>query len=139
MKRWLRTRRGLTVLELVFVVAILSVLAALGAPALWKEAARARRTEAITTLAAIHQYQIAYLLEHGMYGDTFEELGFQLEGGRVIDERTLQGNIYTYTVKALPLGKNARGNFQAIATADLDPSDATLDILMIENALTVHD
>ncbi len=134
-----RRRAGLTVLELLLVVSILAVLAAVGAPVLWKEAARSKRTEAIHGLSAIRDFQVAYLLEHGQYGDTFDEIGFELDGGTRVDERTVTGRYYTFTVRALPLNGNDRGNFQALATADLDPDDATLDILMIENALIVHD
>jgi hypothetical protein len=40
---------------------------------------------------------------------------------------------------ALPIGPELRGNFRAVATGDIDPSDPMLDILLIENRLTVLD
>jgi type II secretory pathway pseudopilin PulG len=135
----LRPRRsqGLTLIEVTVVLLVLAGLAIMGAPVLWKEIAKARRTEAITTLAAIQSHQSSYRFETGLYGDTFDEIGFALPSGMRIDERTLEGNNYTFTVSALPMNGVDRANFQAIATGDLDPRDATLDILIIENALTV--
>jgi hypothetical protein len=52
-----------------------------------------------------------------------------------VDERTIQGPLYTFTVQAIPHDGDPRGSFQALATGDLDPSDPMLDILMIENFL----
>ncbi len=132
-----RLGSGLTLLELILVVAILGVLATISGPAVWKQAAKTKRTEAITGLTAIHRHQIAHQIETGLYGDTFDELGFELDGGTRIDERTLQGRHYTFSVTALPLAGRPRANFQAVATGDIDPFDPTLDILLIENALTV--
>jgi hypothetical protein len=40
---------------------------------------------------------------------------------------------------ALPSGGDPRGNFRAVATGDIDPTDPMLDILLIENRLTVLD
>lgn len=124
-------------IELVFVIVIVGALAILGAPLLWQEIAKARRTEAITTLSAIQRHQSSHRFETGLYGDTFDEIGFSLPSGTRIDARTLSGNYYTFTVSALSLNGIDRANFQAVATGDLDPRDATLDILIIENALTV--
>jgi prepilin-type N-terminal cleavage/methylation domain-containing protein len=132
-----RRSSGFTLLEMLFVIAILAILATMGTPVLWKEIAKARRTEARNGLASIHSYQEAHRLETGRYGDTFDEIGFRLPGGRRIDERTLEGKYYTFTINALALNGVQAANFQAIATADLDPRDATLDILIIENGLTV--
>ena len=130
---------GFTLIELVVVVLIVAALATLGTPVLWREVAKVQRTEAITTLSAIHRHQVSHYFETGRYGDTFDEIGFELQGGTRIDERTLEGKYYTFTVGALALNGVDAANFQAIATADLDPRDATLDILIIENALTVID
>ncbi len=128
---------GFTLLELLFVVAILAILATLGTPVLWKEIAKARRVEARNGLASIYTHQESHRLETGRYGDTFDEIGFRLPGGRRIDERTIEGKYYTFTVSALALNGVEAANFQAIATADLDPRDTALDILIIENGLTV--
>jgi prepilin-type N-terminal cleavage/methylation domain-containing protein len=132
-----RRGSGFTLIELMLVVAILGVLSALSVPLFHERSMRAHRAEGITGLHGIHRAQVMYYDANSKYGDTFDEIGFALDGGQRIDERTLKARTYTFTVRAVPLDGNERGNFQAIATADLDPGDAVLDILMIENELEV--
>jgi len=131
------TRRtpGFTLVELMIVVAIIGILAAIAQSNFRAQSLRARRTEATVGLQSIRRAQILYHNTNAIYGDTFDEIGFALEGATRIDDRTLAAKAYTFTVKALPLDGNERGNYQAIATGDLDPSDAVMDILMIENQL----
>jgi prepilin-type N-terminal cleavage/methylation domain-containing protein len=131
------SRAGFTLLELMVVVAIIAVLASVALPNLRRYVYRARRTEAILALTGVYQAQLSYLHDKGRYGDTFDEIGFELLGGQRIDERTLQGRFYTYTIQALSQGGRAGANFQVVATGDIDPQDPILDILMIENDLTI--
>jgi hypothetical protein len=104
-----------------------------------KSVYRSRRDEAIQTLRAISIAQTAYFAAHDVYGDTFDEIGFSLAGGRRLDERTLKGPVYTYTLTALELDGQPRANYRAVASGNLDPTDEMLDILMIENQLRVLD
>ena len=131
-------RAGFTILELMVVVAIIGILSTVAYGVFKKQTMRAKRAEAIQTLDAIHSAQLVYHAMHQEYGDSFDEIGFALDGGRRIDAQTIEGRTYTYTIRALPFDGNPRGNFQALATGDLDPSDDMLDILMIENHLTVE-
>lgn len=131
-------RTGFTLLELMVVVAIIGILSVAGLSLFQKQSMRAKRSEAIQALDAIHTAQTIYYAMHRQYGDTFGEIGFALDGGRVLDSNTIEGPYYTYTMRALPFDGQPRGNFQAIATGDLDPSDDILDILLIENHLTVE-
>jgi prepilin-type N-terminal cleavage/methylation domain-containing protein len=132
-----RPPRGYTLIELVVSLSILGILAGLAVPTFKTYTWRARRTEAIVGLGNIYRAQRAYFVEHHSYGDTFDEIGFGLEGGQRVDERTIRGRTYTFTVQALPLNGDPAGNFQAIATGDLDTSDDMLDVLLIENDLTI--
>ncbi len=129
---------GFTVLELMVVVAIIGILSTVAYGVFRKQSMRAKRAEAIQVLDAIHGAQLIHYATHRQYGDTFDEIGFALDGGRRIDAQTIEGRTYTYTMRALPFDGDPRGNFQAVATGDLDPSDELLDILMIENQLTVE-
>jgi type IV pilus assembly protein PilE len=133
----LERNRGFTLIELAFTLTIVGILASIAQPSFREYAMRARRTEAKTGLESIHLAQTAMFGDAYAYGDTFDEIGAPLQGGVSIDAQTLRANTYTFTVRALPLDDNPRGNFQAIATADLDPGDGVFDILMIENVLTV--
>jgi prepilin-type N-terminal cleavage/methylation domain-containing protein len=131
-------RTGFTLLELMVVVAIIGILSVVGLSIFKKQSMRANRSEAIQSLDAIHTAQAIYYTMHQQYGDTFDEIGFALDGARVLDPNTIEGPYYTYTMRALPFDGQPRGNFQAIATGDLDPGDDILDILMIENHLIVE-
>ena len=131
-------RAGFTILELMVVVAIIGILGTVAYGVFKKQTMRAKRAEAIQILDAIHKSQLAYHAIHQHYGDTFDEIGFALDGGRRIDAQTIEGRTYTYTVRALPFDGDPRGNFQALATGNLDPSDEMLDILLIENHVTVN-
>lgn len=130
-------RAAFTLVELVVVIAIIGILAGLAHSSFRAQLMRTRRAEAKLGLQSIYQAQTAYFAEFAWYGDTFVEIGYPLEGGEQVDERTARGRTYTFTVRALPFGDQPRGNFQAFATGDLDPGDGVLDILMIENHLTV--
>jgi Tfp pilus assembly protein PilE len=121
------------------VAAILSILAATTLPDFIKLVYKSRRTEAWAALEAISAEQLAYRLETGGFADTFDELGFEIGGAERVDARTIQAPYYTYTMTALRVGDDLRGNFRAVATGDIDPTDPVLDILLVENRLTVLD
>ncbi len=131
------SRAGFTLLELMIVLGIVAVLASIALPNLRTHVYRARRSEAILALTGIYKAEVNYLNEMGRYGDTFDSIGFDLLGAQRIDERTLQGRFYTYTIQALAQNGRAGANFQAVATGNIDPEDANLDVLMIENDLTI--
>ncbi len=130
-----RGERGFTLLELAIALTIITILAGIGYGAYRSQVLRARRTEAVLGLEGIYRAQTAYKGSTGRFGDTFDEIGFQLSGAKRVDERTIQGAVYTFTVQSIPLAGDPRGSFQALATGNLDTSDPTLDILMIENYL----
>lgn len=119
------------------VVGIIGILAAITIPDFTKLVYKSRRTEAYYALKAIYTAQKGFQGEKGVFADTFDELGFEMTASTRVDERTIAGPFYTYTLQALPVNGNDRRNFRAIATGDIDPGDPILDILMIENTLTV--
>lgn len=129
---------GFTLIELMVVLAVIGVLAAAAMPNLSRQAFKAKRLEAYGNLHAIRVAQTTYKAERGVYADTFDELGIDIGAGIQIDEHTVQAPHYTYVIMAIPgAGGRPRENFRTIATGDIDPGDPVLDILVIENDLTV--
>ena len=111
--------------------------ASLTVPNLQTHVYRAGPSEAIVALNGIYKAELSYHSEMGVYGGTFDSIGFDLSGAQRIDERTLQGRFYTHTIQALAQNEQAGANFQAVASGNVDPRDAVLDVLMIENDLTI--
>jgi prepilin-type N-terminal cleavage/methylation domain-containing protein len=134
-----RRRGGFTLAELLVSVVILGVLAAALIPNYIRYVYQARRSEAFSALRAIHDAQAYHYANKGEYSGSFEELGFELEGGALRSDGAYEGGYYTYTLNRWDLGDEPNANYRATATGDLDKSDATLDIVIIENALTVKD
>jgi Tfp pilus assembly protein PilE len=138
-RRRTRPRGGFTLVELSVAFATVVILTGLATTSYQTYTMRARRSEAKLGLKSITLAQTAHFGEFSTYGDTFGEIGFPIEGGVRIDNRTIQATTYTFTVRALPLDGQSNRNFQGVATGDLDPGagDGVLDILMVENQLLV--
>lgn len=132
-------RAGFTLIELMVVIATIGAIVSLAVPSLQKYVHRAQRNEAYLNLKGIYKAQLSFFLDHGRYGSNFDELGFEISGARQVDPNTIESRFYTYTVTSFPVDGRADANFQAVATADLDPSDDMMDILLIENDIIVVD
>jgi prepilin-type N-terminal cleavage/methylation domain-containing protein len=130
-------RSGFTLTELAVVILIVAMLGAGLAPMYLRSVYRARRSEALFSLHAIHDYQAVNYATYGEYSNSFSALGFTLDGGRQRTDGAYQGPYYTYTLTRWDLAGVANANYRATATGDLDKDDSTLDVVVIENALTV--
>ena len=71
----LRSKKGFTLIELMIVVAIIGILAAIAIPNFLKFQAKSRTTEARTNLGAIFTGQTLYYGESSTYG-TFANIGW---------------------------------------------------------------
>jgi prepilin-type N-terminal cleavage/methylation domain-containing protein len=132
-------KRGFTLAEMSIVVVIVGLLTMAMFPNYMRHVYRARRTESLDALRAIHDFERVHYAEHDEYSDSLPALGFVVDGGKQLGDGDYQGPYYTYTLSTWELGGKANANYRAMATGDLDHDGATLDIVIIENALTVLD
>lgn len=76
----LRNNKGFSLVELMVVVAIIGILASIAIPSLQKYMAKARQSEAKTSLASLYTAEKAFFAEFNTYTTNFLALGFQPEG-----------------------------------------------------------
>jgi len=134
-----RSQNGFTLIEMMVVISIIGVISSIAIPSLQRYVYSAERNEAYLNLNGIFKAQKTYQAENGSYGTTFDEIGFDILGATVIDPNTIQSKYYTYTLETFDVDGIANANYSAVATGDLDPSDAMLDIIMIESGLIIKD
>ncbi len=119
------------------VVSPIGAIAGVTIPSLQKYVWRTQRNEAYLNLNGVYKAQVSFHASHGKFAASFDELGFEILGGQRIDANTIQSRYYTYTLTAFAVNGVPAANYQAVASGDLDASDPMLDVLMIENNLTV--
>ena len=117
---------GFSLMEVMIVVVIIGILAALAYPNLEKYLKRARQTEAKTNLSAIYTAQKIYFTLHQSYTKDINELDLSLA----------QGDPYTFTIQEAPTS-----TFKAQAEGNIDDDDAldTWTIDQDKNSLNTID
>ena len=99
---------GFSLMEVMIVVVIIGILAALAYPNLEKYLKRARQTEAKTNLSAIYTAQKIYFTLHQSYADDIKKLDLSL----------VQGDPYIFNMEA------STSTFKAQAEGNIDDDDA---------------
>ncbi len=132
-------QRGFSLIELMIVVALIGILAAIAIPNFLSYQARAKQSEAKTNLVAIHTAEVAYFAEQNSYGDTFAKIGFAVAGSSplyhyVLGSSTTGAALGGCTVPAAdPV--SAKG-FTAFAVGNID-GDTTCDVWSINQDKTL--
>nr|BFD59019.1 hypothetical protein CKG001_11260 [Bdellovibrio sp. CKG001] len=75
-----KSQSGFSLVELMVVVAIIGVLASIAVPQVNKYIAKARQSEAKTTLSSIYTSEKAFFAEYSAYHDMFGAIGYSPEG-----------------------------------------------------------
>lgn len=117
-----RDQRGFTLIELMIVVAIIGILAAIAIPNFLQYQARARQSEARTNLGGLFVSETAYLGETGRFG-SFAEVGFVLASST---------NRYTYRSPA----SGGAGGSAAVVGQDLFRTNLPSVTAVGENSVT---
>ena len=82
----MKNKKGFTLIELMIVVAIIGILAAIAIPDFLKFQAKAKQSECKTNLGAVFTTQVAYFGENNTYGggsDCFIDLAWEPEGDSI--------------------------------------------------------
>jgi type IV pilus assembly protein PilA len=120
MIRNLRNRKGFTLIELMIVVAIIGILAAIAIPNFLRFQAKSKQSEAKELLSTVYTAEEAHFAEANTYG-TLSDVGFT---------PSATPKYYTTIMSNLTFGTTS---FTGTASANLD-TDATIDLWTVTNA-----
>lgn len=117
-----RNQRGFSLIELLIVIAIILIIAAIAIPKLNNQRMNAQEMAAIQQIRTIHTAQIQYYSQFGRYAATLAELGPPASGGQAgpqasdLIPQTLAGGKntgYVFTLQAIPTGYAVNANPEA--------------------------
>ncbi len=114
------SRKGFTLIELMIVVVIIGILAALAIPRFMQATVKSRQSEAKGILKQIYTMERTFRQENNVYSVDLNAIGVQVPANAQ----------YAYAVTLVGVG------FLATATANLD-DDATIDTWTIDDAGTL--
>ncbi len=127
---WRERQRGVTLLELMVVVAIITIIASIGYPSYMNHITRANRTAAKSFLLQVADRQEQFFANNKRYADDLTDLGYGANGFMIDDQGMMTAGgagdrIYfigiaastavTYTLLAVPQLRQAGHDSQCMA------------------------
>ena len=147
----MKNKKGFTLIELMIVVAIIGILAAIAIPDFLRFQAKAKQSEAKQNLGAVFTCQIAYFGEQNTFSQSFIKMNWEPEGERMYSyfqstATTEDDDLFTATkgdtskcvapADAVTVTAATGIAFTATASANID-SDLTCDAWYVYNSKEV--
>lgn len=126
-----RGDKGFTLLEILIVIVILGVLAALAVPIYNGARERAVRQEAYQQLGVIHEMQQRYFAAYNTYADTYVKLGY--------DPNVVAAGVAAHFTYSAPTGTASAHSVTATRATLVPPLGASPYTLSINQTGTVTD
>ena len=117
MKKTLTSQKGFTLIELMIVVAIVGILAAIAIPNFLNYQCKAKQAEAKALLGNVRVAQEAYFAENDVYSNSHSQIGFSIRGGSPV-----------YTYSSTVTNNSTQNTFTATATATINGNTDTWTI-----------
>ncbi|RMF93609.1 MAG: prepilin-type N-terminal cleavage/methylation domain-containing protein [Candidatus Schekmanbacteria bacterium] len=130
-----KNKKGFTLIELMIVVAIIGILAAIAVPNFLKFQSRAKQSEAKNNLSAIFTAEISYFGEYNSFGTKFSDIRWVYEGSTRY-EYFLSDSETTGSVSGLSVPNGVAVTsyaFTAGATGNIDNDTSYFDMWTIND------
>ena len=108
----LRKNKGFTLIELMIVVAIIGIMAAIAIPNFISYMCKSKQSEAKTNLGAIATSQEAYAAETNQYSTSFNNIGFVTKGSPRYTYSLDAAGVTTFSSSATSTAINGTNNDQ---------------------------